>query len=213
MSAEIVRDRYVALKLHFTSDSYDFFKYNGKVKPGKVNSRDRWRLERIGRKYQGDELVDFIVANLCEGKAWVGDYTDRSYMDWRKRVESLQYHLREQLDAISDSCNGDAEGMWRRSGALYPATLNMFLGKRLSPETMAATEMVLKYTKLWSEEYSTDFVVKDQIRLIRKYVPFVARRIEKTTVARLLRDAFIDSVRRTDDVVQRREGSHCLEPA
>ena len=45
---------YQALKLHFTTDSYDFFKYNGKTNVSVnafENRKDKYHFYKLSRKY------------------------------------------------------------------------------------------------------------------------------------------------------------------
>ena len=80
---------FTALKLHFTTD-YNFFKYNGKMRP--VNEanlqlrRDYNQFRRIERRY-GDELEKFILANLITNEnAWVSDLlSTEAEKRWWKR--------------------------------------------------------------------------------------------------------------------------------
>ena len=55
---------YLAINNHFHSESYDFFKYNGKVS-AKLESfmkrKDKYHFAKLARKYNG-ELQDFYVA-------------------------------------------------------------------------------------------------------------------------------------------------------
>jgi len=66
-----------ALKLHFTSDSYDYFKYNGKTNVSKSTfstNKSKYHFYKLSRKYNLEELKDFYVANFIQGKGdWVGD--------------------------------------------------------------------------------------------------------------------------------------------
>lgn len=69
---------YQALKLHFTSDSYDFFKYNGKTNVSVTafeNRKDKYHFYKLSRKCTNkDDLINFIVANFVEDeKSWVGN--------------------------------------------------------------------------------------------------------------------------------------------
>ena len=67
-----------ALKLHFTSDSYDFFKYHGKSKIS-VEAfelrKDKYHFYKLSRRLPNrEELILFIVANLLHNdNLWVGD--------------------------------------------------------------------------------------------------------------------------------------------
>jgi hypothetical protein len=67
---------YNALKLHFTSDSYDFFKYHGKTNISKdsfLRRKDKYTFYKLSRKYSLDELKYFYVSNFLDGDKWVGD--------------------------------------------------------------------------------------------------------------------------------------------
>jgi len=53
-----------ALKLHFTSDSYDFFKYNGKTNVSKqsfTHNKSKYQFYKLARKYSIDELKHFML--------------------------------------------------------------------------------------------------------------------------------------------------------
>ena len=93
---------YLALKNHFTRDSYDFFKYHGKTHATKesfINRRDRFQFQRLSRKYNADQMKDFLVANfLHDDRIWVGqlleeDAEDR-YNEYVKRNQSLTYSFK-----------------------------------------------------------------------------------------------------------------------
>ena len=58
---------YHALKLHFTSDSYDYFKYNGKSRVNYTNfssNASKYQFAKLSRKYNLDEMKNFLVANF-----------------------------------------------------------------------------------------------------------------------------------------------------
>ena len=53
---------YNALKIHFSSDSYDFFKYNGKTNVSKqsfTTRKDKYSFYKLSRKYSLEDLRDF----------------------------------------------------------------------------------------------------------------------------------------------------------
>ena len=58
-----------ALKLHFTSDSYDYFKYNGKTNVTKTTfstRKDKYTFYKLSRKLGLTELRDYYIANFLE---------------------------------------------------------------------------------------------------------------------------------------------------
>ena len=59
---------YLKIKLHFHTESYDFFKYNNKVDATLrtyMKRKDKFHFAKLSRKYK-DELRDFFVANLVD---------------------------------------------------------------------------------------------------------------------------------------------------
>jgi hypothetical protein len=68
---------YLAIKLHFQSDSYDYYKYGGKVN-AKLETftrrKDRYFFYKLGTKYGQDDILDFFVANfIADSKRWIGN--------------------------------------------------------------------------------------------------------------------------------------------
>jgi hypothetical protein len=97
---------YLALKNHFTKDSYDYFRYNKKVR-ATVQSfykrKDRFWFERISRQKTDQEIVEFFVSNLIActdpSKLWIGEIMrdgDARYVEWKKRNQSLSYVFKEE---------------------------------------------------------------------------------------------------------------------
>jgi len=58
---------YLALKNHFTKDSYDYHKYQGKSRASLQSfykRRDRYWFEKLSRQKEDKEVIDFFVANF-----------------------------------------------------------------------------------------------------------------------------------------------------
>ena len=68
---------YLALKNHFSKESYNYFKYQGKTNVSResfMNRKDRFHFQKLSRMYDSDEMPDFMVANFLHNeKIWVGD--------------------------------------------------------------------------------------------------------------------------------------------
>ncbi len=101
---------YNAIKLHFTSDSYDFFKYGGKTNVSKSNfavRKDKYSFYKLSRKYSLQDLRDFYVANfLVKNVSWIGEIANEegesNYKEWQKRNQSLTYRFKEDIMYILD---------------------------------------------------------------------------------------------------------------
>ena len=61
---------YNALKLHFTKESFDFFKYHGKTNVTSEqfeNRKDKYHFYKLSRKITDrDEMILFLVYNFIE---------------------------------------------------------------------------------------------------------------------------------------------------
>ena len=66
---------YLAIKNHFKT-SYDYFKYNGRVKVTNesfLKRRDKYFFAKLERRYKKNELVYFFVANFMKDEGmWSG---------------------------------------------------------------------------------------------------------------------------------------------
>ena len=60
---------YQAIKLHFTSEQYNFFQYDGKTRisiDAFQKRRDKFLFHRLARKYRDEEMVPFLVSNFVQ---------------------------------------------------------------------------------------------------------------------------------------------------
>ena len=100
---------YLALKNHFTKDSYDYHKYNGRTRATVetfYKRKDRFWFEKMCRKKTEKEVEDFFVANFvsCSDPQtlWIGDLMkngDSNYKEWCRKVQSLSYVFKQEVDS------------------------------------------------------------------------------------------------------------------
>ena len=101
---------YLALKNHFTKDSYDYFKYNKKVRATLqtfYKRKDRFWFEKVTRQKSDKEVVDFFVANFvsCNDpeSLWIGEIMkegEKRYQDWQRKIQSLSYIFIEETSSL-----------------------------------------------------------------------------------------------------------------
>ena len=103
--------KYTALKSHFTSRTYDYFKYHGQTRTSVTTyeSRpDRYFFERLAKNLKTNENIEvFFVSNfICRGAVWIGDtLTDDHFIAHNKYIGVLQnfsYHFEEDLQTIKE---------------------------------------------------------------------------------------------------------------
>ena len=93
---------YLAIKLHFTTDKYDFHSYSGKVncKLDTFTKRnDRYFFHKLSKQYDKYEIIDFFVANFLDNdKQWVGNLLEK---DGKTITENIQIVLITILELIA----------------------------------------------------------------------------------------------------------------
>ena len=182
---------FLALKNHFTRDSYDFFRYGGKVTArieSFQNRKDRFQFDKLSRLHNENELRDFIVANIICGKTWIGDFLDdeaeENYKKHLKIKQSLSYHFSNALDAMFIESRPTI--CFRVYRDRYPTAFMHLLSGRVSIETMVILNDFVKYITKWDTFYSDDSIWPKYSMLIKKYKPFLD--YDKDKMKKILKD-------------------------
>jgi hypothetical protein len=175
-----------ALKLHFTSDSYDFFKYNGKSRVSVdafENRKDKYHFYKLSRRLTNrDELIMFIVANFVQNEnIWVGDLlTEESETIYRERqrvIQSLSYIFENDCKVIFEDCKDPNEVL--SSSGDYPSLLTMALRKEITIETLIVLNSILQFLPMWNSKIADTIRWPTYQRTIVKYSEFLPKDVTK----------------------------------
>jgi hypothetical protein len=173
-----------ALKLHFTSDSYDYFKYHGKTNVSKqtfTTNKSKFQFYKLSRKYDLEELKCFYVSNFIEGNGdWVGDLLqdgDDNYTKWKKRIQSLTYTFENDVSYMFDSVDGaefwSIEDYFKPIDGGWPMLITKLMQKKISLETVCILIDILGCMPRWEKQITEDVVWPTWHRIIKKYTPFL----------------------------------------
>ena len=169
---------YLGVKLHFNSESYDFVKYNGKVKadlPSFLKRNDRFHFGKLARLYKS-ELLDFYVANLSLKDKWVGDLLDNEskkvYLEWKKRNQRLTYQFEQDVTKLLEKKS--IQEVLTVTKGQHPYLLKQFLGKKISLETMCILDEITDYSKKWNTLITETLIYPETINKINKYKAFIS---------------------------------------
>ena len=177
---------FLALKNHFTVQKYDFFRYQGKITASHESflaRKDRFQFQKLCRKYDKDQIQDFLVANFIKGKSWIGDFLDDecddTYKAYMKRKQAFTYHFQTELENMFDDVNDPAEIFKAKTGQ-YPELITRYLNNTLSIETMIVFNAYVRFFKKFDERLGKDDIIWSKIRfLCEKVLPFVEYDNEK----------------------------------
>lgn len=171
---------YNSLKLHFSSGSYDFFKYNGKTNVSKDafgNRKDKYSFYKLSRKYSLDDLRNFYVANFInKDVSWVGEIATAEgediYKEWQKRNQSLTYRFEQDILHALEGVDSPAE-MLSVSGGEYPKLLVMAQQKEITIETLAIMDDIMNFFPMWSKKISDPVIWPSYRDRVNHYKPFI----------------------------------------
>jgi hypothetical protein len=170
---------YLALKNHFTKDSYDYHKYCGKSR-ATVQSfykrKDRFWFEKFARNKTDKEVVDFFVANFvsCSNpeSLWIGEIMregEDRYQQWQKKVQSLSYIFKEETQTLFGE--NKFEEVFDSSRG-HPPVLKKFLSGNISLETLVIYDKIFLFGNNFDKKL-TDPVWETVSRKLKKYSPFL----------------------------------------
>ena len=176
MDPFVAYQQYNALRLHFTTESYDYLKYGGKTASTKtVAAHQKFLANKQKNLYhmlsRQSDPEGLVIANLIHNpKAFVadivGDEGQEVYLEYKARRARLLFQLEQEL---SENDN------WRKMVAMadngLPHIISEYIAKRISPETVIIVDSFAHRLDDWSK---MDHPLMKNVQLrLRKYRPFV----------------------------------------
>jgi len=149
-----VYQMYLSLKLHFTKDDYDYFRFNGKTRASQAS------FDKRNDAYFFKKLP-------------IGEST---YKEWKRKQESFLYNFREEIGSLLDNIESpydeNFDQLFICSRGRHPILLTSYLRKEISVETLIIFENCLGYVKRLDKTL-TDPVWKQVRTQVIKYAPFL----------------------------------------
>ena len=176
---------YLAMKLHFSSDKFDFFQYDGKVNAKEETYHGRndfYFFETVARKYNPQEIKEYMLASFVEAenptKVWIGDIKtagkDR-WLVWAKRQQSLAYLVEQDLDTVVKhlASTGDSFNNLFETVGGHPPLLKLYIRRDISLETLIILDMILGFMRTWDKKLKDPLWEQLSFK-IKKYKPFLS---------------------------------------
>ena len=176
---------YQAIKLHFTSENYNFFQYDGKTRvsiDAFQKRRDKFLFHRLARKYRDDEMVPFLVANFVHSddnwtKSLLEEEAEETYRNWKRTTDSMSKIYVEDLQKIATK--ETFNDLFKVEDGQFPKLLVHFLQKDVTIETMVILNNIFDFIRIWDKKISDDIIYPKVSRKIRKYGSFLNVNVEK----------------------------------
>ena len=185
---------YLSLKLHFTTDSFDYFKYGNAAKASQQSfdsRRDKFFFVKLSRTFKEDELREFFVANMIvEDKVYPATLVRegaKNYQEYLKRKQSLSYRFKEDVMTLHDISHF-FDKLFIIDG-MHPPLLKAHLGGRISIETLAIFNKIFNYVENFDKIIKEEIVWKPICNRVLKYEPFIS--IDKGKYKSIIKQQYV----------------------
>jgi hypothetical protein len=182
---------YVALKNHFNSDTYDYFRYGGKTRANVKSFEMRHDKYFFNKLAKHKDTERFVLANIVEDNpnVWVGDLANEqqaelNYKTWLKRQESLSYVFTNDLDNLSPAYNDNLVV----EGSNHPLLLKLLIQKKVSLETLVVLNDLCGFFRHWNRKIEEDVIWPMVYKKCKKYRPFL--KFDKDKLKQIVVDKF-----------------------
>ena len=190
MTSYEVYNLYLSIKLHFTSDTYDYFKHNAKVNSSMntfLKRNDRFFFHKLNTKYTKEEIIDYFISNFfASSKTWIGNLIradgETTYNKWRKYNQSFTYNFRNDCVLLRNVIDGDNirfDDVFSVVGGQHPRMLRLLLSGKISVQSFIIFDKILSFVNRWDKEITETIIWPEKSFKITKLKPFVNVNITK----------------------------------
>lgn len=172
---------YLALKSHFTSN-YDFFKYCGKTNARYDNflkRKDHYFYVKLSKKKDVKGIVLANLINSSTSDIWIKDIlddpNDSVYYAWKKRIESLTYTFKSDINKLDD----DFDCNLKVIDGQHPILLKKYLRNEISIESLIIIDSLTDVFKYWNKNITDTFIWPALYKKCTKYKPFLELDLDK----------------------------------
>ena len=188
-----------SLKLHFMSETYDFFKYNGKIKTtehGFEMRKDKWFYYKLAKR---SDIKKFILSNFVDGDPakWIGNIignaeVEEIYNKWLKRQQSLSYVVLSEMKQLHGNNPERYNNFFKVSNGQHPSMLKWLLTGLFCYETIIILNDLSNFFEYWNRKIDDKVVWPAIEKKCRKYKPFLE--YDKIKMKKIIKDRLTEEV-------------------
>jgi hypothetical protein len=136
--------KYIAIKLHFEKEKFDYFQYNGKTKATVQSLEQRSdfiHFVRLCDKFSNtSDIEDLFISNYMYGTSYhiVTLRTQEAYdiqKKWTSKMKSFEYHIQNDIAYLHRKYE-NVKSITHISPGKYPPIIQEVLFKQIHVETL-----------------------------------------------------------------------------
>jgi hypothetical protein len=186
---------YLALKNHFTKDSYDFFKYGGKgrnvSKESFLSRKDRFQFEKLARRCE--DVKTHMVVCFFSDRTWIGDMLDDEAFDATKRhvkkIQSMSYNFKNELENVDN-----IKELFSMSETGYPKFMTEYNFGTISLESIIILDAFIGFIPKFDAKLGDDYLWSKFSFKTRKFAPFLLQDLDKKKFKQILKERIENTI-------------------
>lgn len=155
---------YLAVKRHFNSKSYDYMKYNGKLKSnglGLKSRPDKWMFIKLSKMYDGNDMLDLMVSNFMHNPTMHVSYLFNEeakdiLLKYQKTKQALTYQFKKDVDYLFSLVKFPDDLLRITNG--NPIILNELYSGSIEMETFIILNSILGFFDMFDKKIGDDFL-------------------------------------------------------
>jgi hypothetical protein len=167
----------MAMKLHFSENDYDAFKFNFKgprLKQSTFESRrDRYFFEKLAKRYiKKKVIIEYFLANILAGQEWIGNMNDDAYVMWTSKIQRLQYVFKEETSICANYVE-NFDALFKPQHGQIPL-YTLYMSDKVSLETLCILDILCNYSLRIARTASDPMgIILALTHKINNYKPFI----------------------------------------
>jgi hypothetical protein len=183
MSAFDVYLIYIAIKTHFTKKSYDYFRYGASAKASEEKFKQRndvYFFEKLAKNLKNKQEVEqYFVSNfIVNSNFYIKEMSDKNYVDWKKKTQSISYLFESDLDKILMR-EPTLQDAMKCNSRVHSTLLKMHYGDQIMLETLVLLNRGVNFAERYDHILSGDPIWGRTSELIKRYSLFLQVDMEK----------------------------------
>lgn len=170
----------MAIRSHFTTKSYDYFKYHGKIKvtPDSFSTnKNRFQFQKLARQCDDKEMKSFLISNFIKDKKWVGEFLDddakQNHVNYIKYNQSVSYQFKNELDLALRDTENPSDLFVVKNGE-YPKIIQLYMEGTISAQTFTILNSYIGFFSKFDKQIGESDIIWSKIRLkTSKLHPFL----------------------------------------
>ena len=186
---------YLAMKLHFTTEKFDYFQAGGRTNAKEETYQGRndfWFFETLAKKHTAQEIQELLLASFVLSeetqKVWIGDIKSDGlsrYLVWKKQMDSVSYNFEQDLNTMVQRLEQKQDTFASLFGASLsesetrlPGALKLFYKGQTLFLTFIILEQSIGFMSHW-DKYLKDPLWERTSFKIKKTKPFLSIPVDK----------------------------------